>query len=143
MRNIAEIIKDEKNGKELSQTERQISVAYIQGKYDAIRELKLDNNSKINKVNPDQGTCGNANTIDYRRAFKIACELLNGATLYGVGTDTIFQIMMNKDGIVTNDSYEEYILTHMQELDQGQYASSSEKSNKSEIPTDWKVRDKE
>lgn len=124
MRNIAEIIKDEKNGKELSQTERQISVAYIQGKYDAIRELKLDNNSKINKVNPGQRTCENANAMDYHRAFKIACELLNGTRLYGVDADKIFEIMMDKDGIVTNDSYEEYILTHMQELDQGQYASS-------------------
>ena len=42
---------------------------------------------------------------------------------------------MDKDGIVTNDSYEEYILTHLQELDQGQYASSSGKPNMSEIPT--------
>ena len=42
MRNIAEIIKDDKNGKQLSQTERQIAVAYTQGKYDAIRELNID-----------------------------------------------------------------------------------------------------
>jgi hypothetical protein len=75
------------------------------------------------------------NTIDYRRAFKIACELLNGTRLYGVDADKIFEIMMNKDGIVTNDSYEEYILNHLQELDQGQYASSSGNPNKSEIPT--------
>lgn len=40
MRNIAEIIKDDKNGKQLSQTERQIALAYIQGKYDAVLELK-------------------------------------------------------------------------------------------------------
>ena len=58
---------------------------------------------------------------DYCRAFKIACDLLNGATLYGVDADKIFEIMMDKDGIVTNDSYEEYILNHLQELDQGQY----------------------
>jgi len=60
--------------------------------------------------------------IDYRRAFKIACELLNGATLYGVDTNKIFEIIMDKDGVVTNDSYEEYILNHLQELDHGQYA---------------------
>lgn len=50
MRNIAEIIKDDRNGKQLSQTERQIVTAYIQGKYDAVRELKIGNNSNINKV---------------------------------------------------------------------------------------------
>lgn len=50
MRNIAEIIEDDKNGKQLSQTERQIAVAYIQGKYDAIRELKLSNNSNTNEI---------------------------------------------------------------------------------------------
>jgi len=75
------------------------------------------------------------NTIDYHRAFKIACDLLSGGILFGVDTDKIFELMMQKDGIVSNSSYEEYILTHMQELDQGQYASSSEKSNKSEIST--------
>lgn len=50
MRNIAEIIKDDKNGKQLSQTERQIVVAYIQGKYDAVRELKIGNNSNTMEV---------------------------------------------------------------------------------------------
>ena len=50
MRNIAEIIKDDRNGKKLSQTERQIAVAYAQGKYDAVRELKIDNTSNTNEV---------------------------------------------------------------------------------------------
>ena len=50
MRNIAEILKDDRNGKQLSQTERQIAVAYTQGKYDAVRELKIGNNSNINWV---------------------------------------------------------------------------------------------
>lgn len=59
--------------------------------------------------------------IDYRRAFKIACELLSGSVLYGVDTDRIFEIMMQKDGVVSNESYEEYILNHLQELDHGQY----------------------
>lgn len=58
---------------------------------------------------------------DYKRAFKIACELLSGAVLYGVDADSIFETLMNKDGIVTNESYEEYILSHMDELDHGQY----------------------
>ena len=50
MRNIAEIIEDDRNGKQLSQTERQIAIAYIQGKYDAVRELKIGNNSNTNEV---------------------------------------------------------------------------------------------
>jgi hypothetical protein len=50
MRNIADIIEDDKNGKQLSQTERQIAVAYIQGKYDAVLELKIGNNSNTNEV---------------------------------------------------------------------------------------------
>lgn len=59
---------------------------------------------------------------DYRRAFKIACELLNGDVLYGIDADTIFKIMMNKDGMTSSSSYEEYILNHLQDLDHGQYA---------------------
>lgn len=47
MRNIAEIIKDDKNGKQLSQTERQIAVAYVQGKYDAVRELNLNGDRTV------------------------------------------------------------------------------------------------
>lgn len=65
-------------------------------------------------------------TIDYRRAFKIACDLLNGCVLYGVDADRIFEIMMDRDGVVASNSYEEYILNHLQELDQGQYAEVGE-----------------
>ena len=50
MRNIADIIADDKNGKNISQTERQIAVAYIQGKYDAVMELKNINNSNDMEV---------------------------------------------------------------------------------------------
>ena len=75
------------------------------------------------------------NTIDYRRAFKIACTLLNGDVLYGVDRDKIFELMTQKDGVVSNSSYEEYILSHLQELDKGQYASNSEISNKLENST--------
>lgn len=67
--------------------------------------------------------------IDYRRAFKIACDLLNGDILYGVDTDKIYEIMMQKDDVVSSSSYEEYILNHLQELDQGQYASESTTKN--------------
>lgn len=47
MRDIAEILKDDRNGKKLSQTEQRVVTAYIQGKYDAVRELKINNNSNI------------------------------------------------------------------------------------------------
>ena len=50
MRDIAEIIEDDKNGKRLSQTESQIACAYFQGKYDAAMELKVGNNSNTNEV---------------------------------------------------------------------------------------------
>ena len=49
-RNIAEILEDDRNGKQLSQTEQRVATAYTQGKYDAVRELKLDNNSNTNEV---------------------------------------------------------------------------------------------
>ena len=67
--------------------------------------------------------------IDYCRAFKIACELLNGSVLYGVDADRIFEIMMAKDGMVSNESYESYILNNLQELDKGQYASEPTTKN--------------
>lgn len=65
------------------------------------------------------------NIIDYHRAFKIACDLLNGDVLYGVDTDKIYELIMKKDGVVSSSSYEEYILNHLQDLDQGQYANGS------------------
>lgn len=54
MRNIADIIADSRKGIQLSKTERQISVAYAQGKYDAVRELKLVND--LNAVETDKWT---------------------------------------------------------------------------------------
>lgn len=41
MRDIAEIIKDNRKGKQLSQTERRVA---------AVRELKISNNSNLNEV---------------------------------------------------------------------------------------------
>lgn len=61
---------------------------------------------------------------DYKRAFKIACELLSGNFLYGVDAGKIYSMMMAKDGMVSNEFYENYILEHLQELDQGQYMTS-------------------
>ena len=68
-------------------------------------------------------------SIDYCRAFKIACELLNGSILYGIDADRIFEIMMAKDGVVSSNSYESYILNNLQELDRGQYASEPTTKN--------------
>jgi len=52
----------------------------------------------------------------YKRAFKIACELLNGSYLYGYDADRIFDEMMKKDGVVSSLSYEDFILEHLDEL---------------------------
>ena len=62
----------------------------------------------------------------YKRAFKIACELLNGSILYGYDTDRIFEEVMEKDGIVAPWSYEEFILTNLDRLS-GKEESEEEK----------------
>ena len=83
------------------------------------KEEKL--NTWIQEVIDKQPTV-EAVSKDYYRAFKIACDLLSGSVLYGIDSDKIFELMMDKDGVVSNNSYEEYILNHLQELDHGQYA---------------------
>ena len=52
----------------------------------------------------------------YKKAFRIACELLNGSILYGYDTDRIFEEMMEKNGIVSSFSYEDFILEHLDRL---------------------------
>ena len=52
----------------------------------------------------------------YKRAFKIACELLGGCYLYGYDTDRIFKEIMEKDGVVCSLSYEEFILKNLKKL---------------------------
>ena len=37
----------------------------------------------------------------YKKAFRIACDLLNGSVLYGYDTDRIFEEMMKKNGVVS------------------------------------------
>ena len=58
---------------------------------------------------------------DYERAFYIACALLNGTDFYGIDADKIFEICMDKDGVVTEYSYRDYILNHLDEIDHGEY----------------------
>ena len=55
----------------------------------------------------------------YKRAFRVACELLNGDVLYGIDADKIFEIMMKKKGIVGSFSYEKYILKNLDFLERG------------------------
>ena len=49
----------------------------------------------------------------YKKAFKVACELLNGNWLYGYDADKIFDTVMKRDGCVSSLSYEEFILEHL------------------------------
>ena len=52
----------------------------------------------------------------YKKAFRIACELLNDSILYGYDTDRIFKEIMEKDGYVASWSYEKFILTNLNRL---------------------------
>jgi len=52
----------------------------------------------------------------YKRAFKVACELLNGNWLYGYDTDKIFDIVMKEQGVVSSLDYEKFILEHLDVL---------------------------
>ena len=52
----------------------------------------------------------------YKKAFTVACELLNGGILYGYDSDRIFSEMMKKDGVVSSFSYEEFILNNLDRL---------------------------
>lgn len=53
---------------------------------------------------------------DYKRAFSVACELLIGASLFGVTEETMFTEIMEKDGIVSSLGYEKYILDNLARL---------------------------
>lgn len=52
----------------------------------------------------------------YKKAFRIACELLNGSVLYGYDTDRIFEGIMEQNGVVSSFSYEDFILEHLDRL---------------------------
>ena len=54
--------------------------------------------------------------IDYKKAFEIACELLNDHWLYGWDRDKIFEQMMADDGVLSSFSWERFILAHIDEL---------------------------
>jgi len=49
----------------------------------------------------------------YKRAFEIACDLLNGSNLYGIDTDNLFALIMQEYGIVSTLEYQKFILEHL------------------------------
>lgn len=49
----------------------------------------------------------------YKRAFEIACDLLNGSILYGIDSDNIFGLIMKEYGIVSTLDYQKFILEHL------------------------------
>lgn len=51
--------------------------------------------------------------VDYRSAFRVACELLNGSILYGIDSDKIFEIIMKRDGCVSSNDYEKFIIDNL------------------------------
>lgn len=50
---------------------------------------------------------------DYEEALKIACELLNGATLYGVDKEKLFEVMMENEEFVSRNTWQKYILNNL------------------------------
>lgn len=53
----------------------------------------------------------------YKRAFEIACDLLNGSIFYGVDDDILFTHLMQKYGIVSNYNYQKFILENLDRFD--------------------------
>ena len=49
----------------------------------------------------------------YKRALKIACELMNDGIIYGVDKDILFEKIMEKDGVVCAYDYEDFILKNL------------------------------
>ena len=53
----------------------------------------------------------------YKRAFEIACDLLNGGILYGIDSDFIFEFMLKKNGVCSALSYQAFILKYLDRFD--------------------------
>ena len=49
----------------------------------------------------------------YKKALEIACILLIGGNLYGIDADKLFAIMLDKYGVVSNRTYQAFILKHL------------------------------
>jgi len=50
---------------------------------------------------------------EYKRAFEIACDLLNGSVLYGIDADRLFALIMQEYEVVSPYRYQEFILNHL------------------------------
>ena len=53
----------------------------------------------------------------YKRAFEIACDLLNGSILYGIDDDRLFELIMQEYGMVCTFDYQKFILKHLDRFD--------------------------
>lgn len=53
----------------------------------------------------------------YKRAFEIACDLLNGSYLYGIDADNIFGLIMQEYEVVSTLDYQKFILEHLDRFD--------------------------
>jgi len=49
----------------------------------------------------------------YKRAFEIACDLLNGNNLYGIDDDKLFALIMQEYEVVSAFEYQKFILEHL------------------------------
>lgn len=53
----------------------------------------------------------------YKRAFEIACDLLNGSNIYGIDDDVLFAQLMQEYGVVSTFQYQKFILEHLDRFD--------------------------
>ena len=49
----------------------------------------------------------------YKKALEIACELMTGGYIYGIDVDTLYEKIMEKDGIVCSTSYKDFIIKNV------------------------------
>lgn len=49
----------------------------------------------------------------YKRAFRIACDLLNGSVIYGIDNDSLFGHLLDTEGVVSYMTYEKFILNNL------------------------------
>ena len=47
---------------------------------------------------------------EYAKALYIACDLLNGSYIYGIDSENLFEYLMKKEGVVTTNTYYDFIL---------------------------------
>lgn len=64
-------------------------------------------------VHPDYIRVEKYTKAQFRRAFEIACDLLCGAYLYGIDTDKLFSLVMDKYEVVSMLEYQEFILENL------------------------------